>query len=155
MSGAASPPFVEVEHVSKSYGGEQALANVSFPVRSGSVHALVGENGAGKSTLVKILTGVVHPDEGRLLISGEPERIHGPQAAYRLGIVAMYQEPTVFQDLTVAENVFAGRQPRGPVRNVDWRAMRAQASRVLEELGVDFGPDTPVRRLAVADRQLL
>jgi rhamnose transport system ATP-binding protein len=155
MSEAASPPLVEVERVGKSYGGVHALTDVSFAIRSGSVHALVGENGAGKSTLVKILTGVVHPDEGRLLIGGEPERIGDPQTARRLGIVAMYQEPTVFEDLTVAENVFAGRHPRGPVRNVDWRAMRAHASRVLDELEVDFGSDTPVRRLAVADRQLL
>src|SRR4029453_10207483 len=77
------------------------------------------------------------------------------QSAHRLGIVAMYQEPTVFQDLTVAENVFAGRHPRPGVRAVDWGAMRAEAARVLDELGVDFGPSTPVRGLGVADRQLL
>ena len=80
------------------------------------MHALVGENGAGKSTLVKILTGVVQPDDGELLVDGEPQRIGGPQTAHRLGIVAMYQEPTVFPDLTVAENVFAGRHPRGALR---------------------------------------
>jgi rhamnose transport system ATP-binding protein len=128
---------------------------VSFSIASSTVHALVGENGAGKSTLVKILTGVVHPDEGELAVDGEPQRIGDPQAAHRLGIVAMYQEPTVFQDLTVAENVFAGRHPRTGVGAVDWGAMRGEAARVLDELGVDFGPSTPVRGLGVADRQLL
>ncbi len=155
MSKRTSPPLVELRGITKSYGGVHALADVSFAIRPAEVHGLVGENGAGKSTVVKILTGVVHPDEGELLIAGEPRRIGDPQTAHRLGIVAMYQEPTVFQDLTVAENVFAGRHPRGELRSVDWRAMRSEASRILDELGVDFGPDTPVRGLGVADRQLL
>ena len=155
MSEAPRPPLVELRGLSKSYGGVHALSDVSFAIEPATVHALVGENGAGKSTLVKILTGVVHPDAGELLIDGEPQRISDPQTAYRLGIVAMYQEPTVFPDLTVAENVFAGRRPLGPLRTVDWGSMRSQASRILNELGVDFGPDTPVRGLGVADRQLL
>ena len=150
-----APALVELRGISKSYGGVHAVADVSFVIHAGTVHALVGENGAGKSTLVKILTGVIQPDEGELLIDGEPHRIGNPQAAHRLGLVAMYQEPTVFQDLTVAENVFAGRHPRSGVRTVDWRAMRRGAARILADLGVDFGPDTPVRGLGVADRQLL
>jgi rhamnose transport system ATP-binding protein len=152
---ASPPPLVELRGIAKSYGGVHALADVSFAIAPASVHALVGENGAGKSTLVKILTGVVHPDEGELAIDGEPQRIGDPHTAHRLGIVAMYQEPTVFQDLTVAENVFAGRHPRTGLRTVDWRRMRSEASRILRDLGVDFGPDTPVRGLGVADRQLL
>jgi rhamnose transport system ATP-binding protein len=155
MSEPSAVPLVELRGMSKSYGGVQALADVSFAIERGTVHALVGENGAGKSTLVKILTGVVQPDEGEVLVDGEPERIGDPQAAQRLGIVAMYQEPTVFPDLTVAENVFAGRQPRRAGGFVDWQAMKAKASEVLHELGVEFGPDTPVRGLGVADRQLL
>jgi rhamnose transport system ATP-binding protein len=148
-------PLVELRRIGKSYGGVQAVAEVSFGIRPATVHALVGENGAGKSTLVKILTGVIQPDGGELLIDGGPQRIGDPQAAYRLGIVAMYQEPTVFHDLTVAENVFAGRHPRTKLHTVGWGAMRSAASRVLAEVGVDFGPDTPVRGLGVADRQLL
>jgi len=155
MTDGAATPLVELRGVAKSYGGVHALADVSFAIDPGTVHALVGENGAGKSTLVKILTGVVHPDDGQVLVDGEPQRIGDPQTAHRLGIVAMYQEPTVFQDLTVAENVFAGRHPRGPLRTVDWSGMNAEAGRILGDLGVDFGPDTPVRGLAVADRQLL
>jgi rhamnose transport system ATP-binding protein len=150
-----TPPFVELRRISKSYGGVQALADVDLAIRAGTVHALVGENGAGKSTLVKILTGVVHADEGEVLIDGDLVHIGDPQTAHRLGIVAMYQEPTVFPDLTVAENVFAGRHPRTVARAVDWRAMRRQTTDILEEFGVDIGPDTPVRGLGVADRQLL
>ena len=152
---ARTPPLIELRELSKSYGGVQAVAEVSFTIDRGSVHALVGENGAGKSTLVKLLTGVIQPDEGEIAINGAVERIADPQAAHRLGIVAMYQEPTVFPDLTAAENVFAGRQPRGRVRTVDWREMRDEAARLFEDLGVELDANVPVRGLGVADRQLL
>ena len=155
MTAQPRTALVEMRGIAKSYGGVHALDDVSFAVEPGKVHALVGENGAGKSTLVKILTGVVHPDQGELRLDGQPRRIGDPQTAHRLGIVAMYQEPTVFPDLSVAENVFAGRQPRGPFHTVSWRRTNADARRVLDELGVDFGPDTPVRGLGVADRQLI
>jgi rhamnose transport system ATP-binding protein len=155
MTDSSPTPLVELRGIGKSYGGVQAVADVSFAIRSGTVHALVGENGAGKSTLVKILTGVVHPDDGELLIDGEPHRVGDPQTAHKLGIVAMFQEPTVFPDLSVAENVFAGRHRRSGLRTVAWGAMRSEASRILEELGADIPADTPVRGLGVADRQLL
>jgi rhamnose transport system ATP-binding protein len=147
--------LLELRGISKSYGGVHAVSNVSFGIESASVHALVGENGAGKSTLVKILTGVVPPDDGAILIDGEAVTISDPPAAHRLGILAMYQEPTVFQDLTVAENVFAGHRPLTRAHAVDWREMRMRAAALLRELGADFGPDRPVRGLGVADRQLL
>ena len=156
--GTTSPapaPLVELRGVSRSYGGVQAVAEMSFAIRSGTVHALVGENGAGKSTLVKILTGIVQPDEGEIAIDGSTKRIADPQAAHGLGIVAMYQEPTVFEDLTVAENVFAGRHLRTRFGTVDWGAMRVETARILGDLAVGIDPDTPVRGLGVADRQLL
>lgn len=155
MSEDSRVPLIELRGLSKSYGGVQAVSDVSFAIERGTVHALVGENGAGKSTLVKMLTGVVASDDGEVRIDGEAQRITDPQTAHKLGIVAMYQEPTVFPDLNVAENVFAGRHPRGLARTVDWSAMRSEASAILGELGVDYGPDTPVRGLGVADRQLL
>jgi rhamnose transport system ATP-binding protein len=155
MTEPARPPLVELRGIEKSYGGVRALDDVSFSVDRGSVHALVGENGAGKSTVVKILTGVVQPDDGDVLIDGEPQRIGDPQSAHKAGIVAMFQEPTVFPDLSVAENVFAGRHRRTALRTVGWKAMRSEASRILEELGADFPADAPVRGLGVADRQLL
>ena len=149
------PPLVELRGLSKSYGGVRALSNVSFSIEAASIHALVGENGAGKSTLVKILTGVVHPDGGEIAIAGRPVTVGDPPTAHRLGILAMYQEPTVFQDLSVAENVFAGRHPRAIPGIVDWRALSTRAKAILDELGADFGPNRPVRGLGVADRQLL
>jgi rhamnose transport system ATP-binding protein len=148
-------PLLELRGVSKSYGGVQAVADVSLALETGAVHALVGENGAGKSTLVKVITGIVQPDDGEIVVDGETTRISDPQTAHRLGIVAMYQEPTVFQDLSVAENVFAGRHIRGRLGTVDWGAMRAEAARLLEDLGADIPADAPVRGLGVADRQLL
>jgi rhamnose transport system ATP-binding protein len=148
-------PLVELRSIAKRYGGVHALSDVSFSIQPGSVHALVGENGAGKSTLVKILTGIVHPDEGEVLIDGSPAAVHDPVAAHKLGILAMYQEPTVFRDLSVAENVFAGRHPRTAIRAVSWRELRSRARDILAELGAEFGPDRPVRGLGVADRQLL
>jgi rhamnose transport system ATP-binding protein len=155
MSDGSRVPLIELRRLAKSYGGVQAVSDVSFTIDRGTVHAIVGENGAGKSTLVKMLTGAVTPDGGQVLIDGGVGRVADPQAAQRLGIVAMYQEPTVFPDLSVAENVFAGRHPRGTAHSVDWSAMRSESSAILRELGVDFGPDTPVRSLGVADRQLL
>jgi rhamnose transport system ATP-binding protein len=152
---AVRTPLVELRGVSKAYGGVHAVEDVSFAIGSASTHALVGENGAGKSTLVKILTGVISPDAGSILIDGEPHSIGGPSAAHRLGIVAMYQDPTVFEDLTVAENVFAGRYPRRRLGTVDWKTMRSEARRLLAEIGADFAPDAPVRGLSVADRQLI
>ena len=151
----AATPLVELRNVSKAYGGVHAVEDVSFAIAPASTHALVGENGAGKSTLVKILTGVVSPDAGAVLVDGHAQSISGPSAAHRLGIVAMYQDPTVFEDLTVAENVFAGRAPRTRLRAVDWKTMRREARRLLEEIGADFAPDAPVRGLGVADRQLI
>ena len=152
---AHGPPLIELRGITKSYGGVQALTDVGLVIEAGTVHALVGENGAGKSTLVKILTGVVQADEGDVRIDGQLVHIGDPQTAHRLGIIAMYQEPTVFPDLTVSENVFAGRHPRTALRTVDWRTMRRETQRILAEFDVDLGPDTPVRGLGVADRQLL
>jgi rhamnose transport system ATP-binding protein len=150
-----TPPLIELRGIGKSYGGARALSDISFSIQRGMVHGIAGENGAGKSTVVKILTGVIHPDEGELLVEGKPRRIHDPRTALRLGIVAMYQEPTVFPDLTVAENVVAGRHPRGRLGTVRWRQIRSEVSRILKELRVDFGPDTLVSGLGIADRQLL
>jgi rhamnose transport system ATP-binding protein len=147
--------LVELRGVSRSFGGVRALDEVDLQLLPGQVLALVGENGAGKSTLVKILTGVEHPDTGDILIDGQRQVISDPMAAHRLGIAAMYQEPTVFPDLTVAENIFAGRRPRRGLGLVDWSTMEGEAQRLLDELEVDLPADRPVRGLGVADRQLL
>jgi rhamnose transport system ATP-binding protein len=147
--------LVELRGVSRSFGGVRALDAVDLQLWPGQVVALVGENGAGKSTLVKILTGVEHPDTGEILIDGQPQVIGDAMAAHKLGIAAMYQEPAVFPDLTVAENIFAGRRPRTSLGLVDWSAMERDSQRLLDELEVDLPADRPVRGLGVADRQLL
>jgi rhamnose transport system ATP-binding protein len=146
--------IVELVDIRRSFGGVHALRGVSLSVRSGEILGLLGENGAGKSTLVKILTGVLEPDNGRILIDGKQHRIANPRSARELGIAATYQEPMVFPDLDVAENIYAGRQPteRGLV---DWRQIYSDTEEVLSELGIDLDPHTPVYHLGIADRQLI
>src|SRR5689334_19472053 len=97
--------LLEASSIAKSYAGVRALREVSFGLRAGEVHALIGENGAGKSTLIKVITGVVTPDSGTLAVNGQPVTNHNPSGARSLGIAAVYQQPSLFPDLTVAENI--------------------------------------------------
>ena len=110
---AAAPPAVALRDISKRFGATQALADVTLELRSGEVHALVGENGAGKSTLVKTLAGIYTPDTGTVERAGEPVVLRGPAHARELGIAVVHQEPRLFPDLSVAENVFMGHAPAG------------------------------------------
>ena len=138
-------PRVELRGISKSFGATAALADVSMDLRSGEIHALVGENGAGKSTLVKILAGVHQPDGGTILLDGVPTSIHGPAQSRALGIAVVHQEPRLFPDLTVAENVFIGHAPAGALGSIDWRGMRRAAKALFDELDVQFDVGAPVR----------
>jgi rhamnose transport system ATP-binding protein len=147
-------PVVELVDIRRSFGGVRALRGVSLSIRSGEVLGLLGENGAGKSTLVKILTGVLEPDGGQILVDGRPRRIATPRTARELGIAATYQEPMVFPDLDVAENIFAGRQPTH-LGLVDWGQIHADTERAIAELGLNLDPHTPVYHLGIADRQLI
>ena len=124
-------------------------------LRAGEIHALVGENGAGKSTLVKILAGVHQPDSGTILLEGVPTLIHGPAQSRSLGIAVVHQEPRLFPDLTVAENVFIGHAPSGPLGSINWRGMRRAAQALFAELDVQFDVGAPVRGLSMADQQLI
>ena len=146
---------VSLSGVSKSFAATQALTDVSLDLRAGEVHALVGENGAGKSTLVKILAGVHQPDTGTIRVDGEPTVIAGPAQARALGIAVVHQEPRLFPDLSVAENVYIGHAPAGPLRTVDWGEMRSQAKALFEQLDVRFDVQAPVRGLSMADQQLI
>ena len=132
-------PLLEVRNLEKSFPGVRALSGVSFDVRPGEVHALLGENGAGKSTLIKIVSGVYQPDGGEILIDGQAARFSSPEDAKRAGVATIYQELLLFPELSVAENIFLGHAPRASMGRIDWRAMRTQG-RVAARLARDRRP---------------
>ncbi|OLF12399.1 D-xylose ABC transporter ATP-binding protein [Actinophytocola xinjiangensis] len=150
-----STPLLEVRDVTKSFGSVAAVRGCSFGLPPGEVHALVGENGAGKSTIVKMLAGVHRPDTGTLLVDGEPVEFGGPADAMDAGIAVIYQEPTLFGDLSVAENIAMGRQPRGRFGIIDRRRMRRTATELFARLGVHLDPGRPARGLSIADQQIV
>ena len=155
LRAATPPPRAELRGISKRFAATQALDDVSFDLVPGEIHALVGENGAGKSTLVKILAGVHQPDGGTIRLDGVTTQIHGPAHARALGIAVVHQEPRLFPDLTVAENVFIGHAPSGRLGTIDWGGMRRAARALFVELDVEFDIGAPVRGLSMADQQLI
>jgi rhamnose transport system ATP-binding protein len=148
-------PRLVLEQATKSFGSVRALVDGSVTLYPGEVHALLGENGAGKSTLVKILAGVHQADTGRMLLGGEPVSFTGPAESRAAGVSIIYQEPTLFPDLTVAENIFVGRQPRKTGRRIDKGQMRRAAIEAFGRLGVQLDPGRPARGLSVADQQIV
>ena len=148
-------PVLQLTGISKRFGAVQALTDVDLDLFANEVHALVGENGAGKSTLVKILAGIHRPDAGHMKLNGQELVLSGPATARHLGIAVIHQHPNLFPDLTVAENVFAGRLPRNRVRGVDWGELSRTAERLFANLGVKQSVSVPVRGLSVADQQLV
>jgi rhamnose transport system ATP-binding protein len=158
MTGAAAVTATaraELRGISKRFAATQALDDVSLDLVAGEIQALVGENGAGKSTLVKILAGVHQPDSGEIRLDGETIQIHGPAHSRSLGIAVVHQEPRLFPDLTVAENVFIGHAPAGRFGTIDWRAMRRAAAGLFAQLDVRLDLGAPVRGLSMADQQLI
>jgi len=144
-------PVLEMVHVSKQFGATLALDDVSLELQRGEIHALLGENGAGKSTLIKIMTGVQRQDSGEIRIDGAPVRVASAQDAQRLGVAAIYQEPMIFPDLSVAENIFIGHRDRGKI--VDRRRMERAASEALARLDVRLDVGEPARGLTLAEQQ--
>jgi rhamnose transport system ATP-binding protein len=154
VSSAQIAPLLEVRGVKKSFPGVRALSGVSFDVRPGEVHALLGENGAGKSTLIKIVSGVYQPDVGSILVGGTEVRLSSPDDARRAGVATIYQELLLFPELSVAENIFLGHAPTAGAGRIDWRGMRAEAQRLLDSLEIgDLSPDQIVGGLTVGHRQ--
>ncbi len=148
-------PTIELVGIAKQFGAVQALRGVDLNLYPGEVHALVGENGAGKSTLVKILAGIHRPDSGTVKVGGEVVELRSPTQAQALGIAVVQQEPMMFPDLDVAENVFMGRHPRDRFGRVDWKRMYREVDHLLVSLDVSLSSHTPVQGLSVAEQQLV
>ncbi|MGW8850358.1 sugar ABC transporter ATP-binding protein [Streptomyces xiamenensis] len=151
----APPPALRLRGVAKSFGAVTAVRDVSLDLRPGRVHALAGENGAGKSTLVRMLAGTHRPDRGTVELDGRPTVLRDPAAARAAGIAVIHQEPTLFPDLSLAENLYMSRQPTGRLGRIDHRALRAATTAQLARLGVALDPDRPARGLSIAEQQLV
>jgi rhamnose transport system ATP-binding protein len=147
-------PVIELRAITKRFGPVEVLTDVDLALHGGRVHSLAGENGAGKSTLVKILAGIHQPDGGEILLDARPIVLHGAAEARRHGIAVIHQHPAVFPDLSVAENIFVGRQPRRGGR-VDWATMHATAAELLLRLRMDIDVRLPVKTLGIAERQAI
>lgn len=155
---ASSPPqggepVLFFNGVSKSFPGVRALNDVSFTLRAGEVTALVGENGAGKSTIVKILTGIYNPDAGEIVVGGQHRKFQSPRDSWAAGIAAIHQETVMFDELSVAENIFMGHMPGQ--KFVDWPQMRQRTAELLKSIEADFDPEDKLKQLSVAQKHMV
>ncbi|MFL5606473.1 MAG: sugar ABC transporter ATP-binding protein [Gemmatimonadaceae bacterium] len=149
------PLLLRASNIAKAFAGVQALRDASLELRGGEIHALVGENGAGKSTFIRILTGATQPDAGELALGDERVCDLSPRRARRLGIAAIYQQPALFPELTVAENVAIGVEEGGPWGRANWSAWRRRASALLQLVGARIDPDAEVSELSMPEQQLV
>lgn len=148
-------PILLAEKITKSFDGVRALKSVSFELSSGEVHALVGENGAGKTTLIKIMTGAVEADSGKIVIEGRVISRNNPNLARSLGVAAIYQQPSLFPDLTVAENIALALESGSAWRRIDWSARRERAQILLKIAGSSLSPERLVRTLSMPEQQIV
>lgn len=155
LEASSKEPVLAVHHVSKSFEGVHALRNISLQIFAGEIHALVGENGAGKSTITKIMTGAVHPDSGRIEICGKEVGHNDPTISRSLGVAAIYQQPSLFPDLTVAENIALSLEVGNSRWRVDWKARHRRADALLKSLGASIDPRKMARTLSMADQQVV
>ncbi|WP_240744486.1 sugar ABC transporter ATP-binding protein [Microbacterium sp. PF5] len=155
MSSPATAPVLELAGVQKAFGSVIALRSGTITVDPGSIHALVGENGAGKSTLVKIVAGLYQRDAGTFRLNGADVDFTSTAQSKAAGVAVIYQEPTLFPDLSVTENIFMGRQPLGRFGRIDRKAMRHEVERLFTRLGVTIDPDRPAEGLSIADQQVI
>ena len=153
---AENQVILEMHGISKSFPGVQALKGVDFILHRGEIHGLVGENGAGKSTLMNILSGVLHPDTGTIILKGKPVNIENPRQAQIMGISIVHQELSVLPNLTVGQNIFLGREPRLPIHFlVDWKKLYYLAEEQLKKLNLDIDPRILLSELSVAQCQMV
>lgn len=150
-----SSPVLSLENVTKDFPGVRALSSVSLDLYPGEVTALIGENGAGKSTVVKILTGIYQPDDGVIRIDNHPVSLANPINATRAGITAIHQETVLFDDLSLAENIYIGHAPRTRLGLIDWKTMNHNAAQLLERVGATAKPATLLRDLGIANKHLV
>jgi len=150
-----SQVILEMEHISKSFGATQALNDINFKLKSGEIHALLGENGAGKSTLIKVLGGIYHPDKGSIKISGSEVRMTGIQDAQAAGIGIIHQEIVLVPHLTVTENIFLGREIMTKLRTRNMNKMNEMAAEMTDKLGLHIDVTTPVGKLSIAHQQMV
>lgn len=148
--------FLKISHISKTFPGVKALQNVSFEIRPGEVHSLIGENGAGKSTLIKIIAGVYQPDAGgKIEINGEETHLSGAMDAIKKGIAVIYQDFSLFGNLTVAENIAINQMIEKKKAVIQWKVMREKAAAALKMVGADINPMETVENLSIAKRQMV
>ena len=150
-----APPLLQLREIAKSFQAVRALKGVSFDLRRGEVHALLGENGAGKSTLIKVITGAHQPDSGTIEIEGKPVSRLDPATARAMGIAAIYQQPALFPDLSVAENIALGLETPSAASRIAWSKRRNQARQFLKRIGAEIEADTEVRNLSMPEQQLV
>ena len=155
MRESQNPYILEMRNIFKSFGGVNALRDVSFQCRPGTVHALVGENGAGKSTLIKILAGALLPDSGEIIFKGQKHQSFSTRKALNSGISVIYQELALVSQMTVAENIFLGREPRKYFGIVDKKRLKIEAKKLLKELGFEVDMDMEVGEMTVAYQQMV
>jgi rhamnose transport system ATP-binding protein len=151
----AETPLLQATNITKSYVGVHALKSASFELRAGEVHALIGENGAGKSTLIKIITGAVEPDGGAIELEAQTITNNSPRVAKQLGIAAIYQQPALFPELTVAENIALGLEQAAMLRRIDWQARRRRAAELLSNIGAKIDVDSLASDLTMPQQQLV
>jgi rhamnose transport system ATP-binding protein len=149
------PPLLALRDIAKSFGAVRALRGVSFDLRAGEVHALLGENGAGKSTLIKVITGAHRPDAGAIEIAGEPIAQLTPAIAHARGVACIYQQPALFPDLSVEENIALRLEKSGSWQRVRWPERRARAAALLARIGAAIDPAREVRALSMPEQQLV
>lgn len=147
--------LLKAENIQKSYAGVKALKSASFELRSGEVHALIGENGAGKSTFIKSVTGAIEPDSGSLEICGKRIGENSPTFSKSLGVAAIYQQPALFPELSVAENIALGYEKGGFFGKVNWRQRREKAKELLDQIGAKISPDAEAGSLSMPQQQLV
>ena len=151
----SSPPeIVEIRGLSKRFPGVLALSEVDFSLRRGEIHGLMGENGAGKSTLIKVLTGLYKQDAGEIYLDGKKPEFHSPEEAQRFGISTVYQEINLIPALSVAENIFIGREPKS-FGGINWRAINSRAAQAIKKLDLHIDVTQPVASYSVAVQQLV